>query len=99
MARKAAVTERRARDARLGFRVDGSTKQLVQRAASLERRSLTDFCLTAVARAAQEVIVRHETLVLSERDRRSFFKAITNPPRPHARLKRGFKAEQERIAP
>lgn len=41
--------ERRARGYRLGFRVDAETKKQVERAAALERRSLTDFCLTAIA--------------------------------------------------
>ncbi len=91
--------ERRAREARLGFRVDDRTKAMVERAAKLERRSLTDFCLTALTDAAREALVRHETLELSQRDRRTFFDALIHPPQPNARLRRAFKAERERIAP
>jgi Protein of unknown function (DUF1778) len=40
--------ERQPREERLGFRVDGPTKALIQRAAQLERRKLTDFCVTAL---------------------------------------------------
>jgi uncharacterized protein (DUF1778 family) len=90
---------RRGRGARLGFRVDGQTKSLVERAAELERRSLTDFCLTALAEAAERAIARHETLTLSERDRRVFFETLVNPPRIGARLRRAFKSERRRIAP
>ncbi len=100
MSRNASATkERRAREARLGFRVDGRTKEMVERAARLERRSLTDFCLTALAGAAREALARHETLALSERDRQIFFDALIHPPRPNARLRRAFKAERARIAP
>lgn len=100
MSRNAAVTrKRRAREARLGFRVDDRTKEMVERAARLERRSLTDFCLTALADAAQAALARHETLALTARDRQIFFDALINPPRPNARLRRAFKAERERIAP
>jgi uncharacterized protein (DUF1778 family) len=88
---------RRARGARLGFRVDDLTKALVERAAGLERRSLTDFCLTALAEAARQTIARHETLVLSERDRQVFFDALVNPPELHPRLRRAFEAERDRI--
>jgi len=49
--------------------VDAETKKLAERAAALERRSLTDFCLTALAQATQAVITRHETIALSERGR------------------------------
>jgi uncharacterized protein (DUF1778 family) len=99
--RRAAATakERRARKARLGFRVDDRTKQMVERAAELERRSLTDFCLTVLTEAARQAIARNHALVLSERDRQTFFDALINPPQPNARLKRAFKIEQERIAP
>jgi uncharacterized protein (DUF1778 family) len=98
--RTAAVKkERRSREARLGFRVDERTKDMVERAAELERRSLTDFCLSALTDAARKTIDLHQTLVLSERDRRLFFDTLINPPKPNARLRRAFKAARERIAP
>ena len=89
---------RRVRGARLGFRVDAHTKRLVERAATLERRSLTDFCLTVLTQATHAVIQRHEQMTLSARDREAFFDALTHPPRPNARLKRAFRAASKRIA-
>jgi uncharacterized protein (DUF1778 family) len=102
MARSAALNQsrlRRARGDRLGFRIDRETKDLVERAARLERRRLTDYCLSALAEAAEKTIARHETLSLSDRDRKAFFAALINPPRPKARLRRAFKSERRRIAP
>jgi uncharacterized protein (DUF1778 family) len=89
--------KRRTRGSRLGFRVDARTKKLVERAAELERRSLTDFCLTALVQATQATISRHESMVLSERDRLVFFDVLVHPPKPHARLKRAFRSARERI--
>jgi uncharacterized protein (DUF1778 family) len=94
-----ATKERRAREDRLGIRVDRQTKQMVARAAKLEHRSLTDFCLTALNEAARQTIARHEMLVLSERDREIFFDVLIHPPKPNARLRRAFKSERERLAP
>ncbi|HKO06341.1 MAG TPA: DUF1778 domain-containing protein [Alphaproteobacteria bacterium] len=91
--------EHRTRGARLGFRVDHDTKRLVERAAALERRKLTDYCLTALAAAAEATVARHDTLVLSERDRRAFFAALVHPAKPNRRLKRAFRRERELIAP
>jgi uncharacterized protein (DUF1778 family) len=85
------------RGSRLGFRVDVQTKKLVERAAALERRSLTDFCLTALTEATQATISRHETIVLSERDREVFFDALVHPPKPNTRLKRAFRSARERV--
>ncbi|MGD0097702.1 MAG: DUF1778 domain-containing protein [Terracidiphilus sp.] len=90
-------TERRARAHRLGFRVDAETKRLVERAAALERRSLTDFCLSALTEATQAAILRHQSLVLSERDRAAFFDALVHPPKPNARLRRAFRSARERV--
>jgi uncharacterized protein (DUF1778 family) len=89
--------KRRTRGSRLGFRVDAKTKKLVERAAALERRSLTDFCLTALAQATQATITRHETIVLSDRDREVFFDALVHPPKPNARLRRAFRSARKRI--
>jgi len=88
--------KRRTRGSRLGFRVDAATKKLVARAAALERRSLTDFCLRALTEATQATITRHETIVLSERDRAVFFDALVHSPRPNARLKRAFQSARAR---
>ncbi|MGB8259151.1 MAG: DUF1778 domain-containing protein [Terracidiphilus sp.] len=89
------VEKRRARDTRLGFRVDAETRRMVERAAALERRSMTDFCMTVLLAATRETIVRHETLVLTEQEREIFFDALVNPPEPNERLRRAY-AEAKR---
>lgn len=88
----------RTRGERLGFRVDEPTKALIERAAQLERRKLTDFCMTALTEAAKRTIAEHETIVLSDRDRAVFFEALVNPPDPNERLQRAFAAHKRRIA-
>jgi uncharacterized protein (DUF1778 family) len=90
-------TGRMTRAERLGFRLDQRTKGLIERAANLEHRKLTDFCLAALADAARRTIERHETLTLSERDRAVFFDALIHPPKPSPRLERAFAAERRRV--
>lgn len=87
----------RERESRLGFRVDAKTKRLVERAAQIERRNVTDFCLTALVDAAQQTIEREESLVLSEADRAAFFSALVSPPAPNARLRRALRRERARV--
>ncbi len=100
MARKPAKAKGDAtgRFERLGFRLDRVTKDMIQRAARLERRKLTDFCVTALAGAARRTIAEHETLTLSERDRQVFFDVLINPPKPNARLARALAEHKRRIA-
>lgn len=91
--------DRRNRGERLGFRVDPGTKALVERAAQLERRNLTDYCLSALTEAARETIARHGTLDLSASDRAAFFEALVHPPEPNPRLQRAFDAERRVVEP
>src|SRR5450432_3585297 len=94
-----AKNDRRLRAERLGFRVDKPTKALIERAARLERRKVTDFCMTALTEAARRTIAAHDTLVLSDRDRAVFFDALISPPAPSERLQRAFAEHRRRIAP
>ncbi len=91
--------DRQLRAERLGFRVDEATKALIERAALLERRKLTDFCMTALMDAARRTIAKHETLVLSERDRAVFFDALVHPPASSERLQRAFAEHKRRVMP
>ena len=89
--------ERVTRDDRLGFRLDEQTKGLIERAARLERRKVSDYCLTALIDAARRTIAEHETLSLSEQDRAAFFEAAINPPAPNERLARAFAEHRRRV--
>ena len=85
------------REERLGFRVDRPTKALIERAAELERRKLTDFCMTALTEAARRTIAQHKTIQLSDRDRTVFFDVLVNPPDPSDRLRRAFAERKRRV--
>jgi uncharacterized protein (DUF1778 family) len=99
MARSTAARseERRVRGARLGFRVDAQTKSLVERAARLERRNVTEFCLSALTEAARKSLERAESLSLTDADRAAFFDALVHPPKPNARLRRAVRGERARV--
>ena len=99
MLRKHAKTRRDApgRIERLGFRIDEETKDLIERAAYLSRRKVSDFCVTALAETARRTITEHEALVLSDRDRQAFFDVLINPPEPSERLKRALAEHKRRV--
>lgn len=82
---------------RLGFRVDEETKDLIERAAHLSRRKVSDFCVTALAETARRTIAEHDTFILSDRDRQVFFDALINSPKPNARLARALAAHKRRV--
>ncbi|WP_235006720.1 DUF1778 domain-containing protein [Calothrix rhizosoleniae] len=71
----------------LEVRISPETKALLQKAADLEGRTLTDFVIAAVRAEACRVIEQHQTLKLSVEDSEAFVDALLNPPEPNDALK------------
>lgn len=99
MPQKSAKAQRaeRSRAERLGFRVDEETKDLIERAAYLARRKVSDFCVTALTESAQRTIAEHDALMLSDRDREAFFNALMYPPKASPRLVRALVEHKRRV--
>ena len=82
---------------RFDARLNEDQKKLLQRAADLEGRSLTDFVLRSAEAAAERTIRERATLVLSIRDSQTFVDAILNPPAPGRVLRKAFRQYRRRI--
>ena len=72
---------------RLEARITPETKSLLQQAADLEGRTLTDFVISSVQAEAYRVIERHQKLKLSRAESQAFVDALLNPPAPNDALK------------
>jgi uncharacterized protein (DUF1778 family) len=83
------------RSERLEARVSKDQKALFQRAATLQGRSLTDFLIASASEAALKTVREHETLRLSERDRKIFVAALLNPPEAGKTLRQAAKRYKE----
>ena len=94
---KVQLVQKPAHKQRLGFRLDEQTKDLIERAARLESRKLTDFCVAALIDAARRTIAEHETLILSDLDREVFFDTLMSPPQASERLVRALAEHKRRI--
>jgi uncharacterized protein (DUF1778 family) len=77
----------RVRAQRLEARVTVEQKALIERAAALQGRTVTDFVLTSVQDAARRAIEAHQQLELSVRDSQAFVEALLNPKSVNARLR------------
>lgn len=76
----------RVRGERLETRVTPDQKSLIERAAALQGRTVTDFVLTSVQDAARRAIEEHQRMDLSIRDSQAFVEALINPQPVNARL-------------
>jgi uncharacterized protein (DUF1778 family) len=86
---------------RLEARTTSRVKRLIQRAAELEGRTVTDFMQDSLKKAAENVIRKHEeeTLIrLSKADSETFVRTLLNPPAPNKKLKRAARLYKDRTA-
>lgn len=78
---------RRLRAERLEARITPGQKALIEHAAALQGRSVTDFVLTSVQEAASRAIDEHQRLTLSVRDGRALVEALVLPAPGAERLR------------
>lgn len=90
------TTGTRTRAERLETRVTAEQKNLIERAAALQGRSVTDFVLTSVQDAARRAIEEHSQFALSVRDSEAFVDALINPRPVNDRLRDTVRRYRER---
>ncbi len=76
---------------RIGARITPEQKALLQRAADLTGRSLTDFVVASAQAAAEETIRRHQVIQLTARDSERLAQALLDPPAPNDKLRAAAK--------
>ena len=86
----------RARGERLETRVTADQKRLIEHAAALQGRSLTDFVLTSLQDAARRAIAEYQHLELSVRDSQAFVQALIEPRPVNDRLQDTVRRYRER---
>ncbi|MCM0610755.1 MAG: DUF1778 domain-containing protein [Ideonella sp. WA131b] len=85
------------RNARLEARVSAAQKGLLQQAAALSGRTLSEFVVASAQDAARRVIAEHESIRLSREEQLAFVQTLLNPPEPNARLQRAAKAYRQNL--
>jgi uncharacterized protein (DUF1778 family) len=79
--------EKASRTERLEARLNSEQKDLLERAAALQGRSLSAFVLASAEEAAIKTIQDHDTIKLVGRNRDAFVAALLEPPRPSKKLR------------
>jgi len=78
------------KSARLEARIKPELRELIQRAADLEGRKVSEFVTDALQNAAQQAIAGAQVLRLSIADQELFARALLAPPKPAPALRRAF---------
>jgi uncharacterized protein (DUF1778 family) len=91
-------TVQRTKMYRFDARLNEEQKFLIQRAADLEGRTMTDFVLHSAEIAAQRTIEKRAMLILTARETETFANAVLNPPDPGAVLRQAAREYRENLA-
>ena len=87
-----------ARAYRFDARLNRHQKTLIQRAADLEGRTVTDFVLHSAKAAAERTIQERSMLILSARETEKFVAAILSPPEPGPALRAAARRYKDAIS-
>jgi uncharacterized protein (DUF1778 family) len=85
------------RTARLEARLSVEQKALLQQAAALSGRTLSEFVVASAHEVATRVIQEHETVRLSRAERIAFVTALLDPPAPNKRLRQAAAAWRRQL--
>ena len=87
----------KSRGARLEARISVEQKAVLQRAATLSGRTLSEFVVASAQDAASRVIQEHETVRLSRAEQIAFVSALLKPPAANARLRQAAAAYRKQM--
>lgn len=87
----------RNRNQRIETRVTPGQKELIERAASVQGRTVTDFVITAVREAAQKAIEENNRWKLSQDQQKAFVDALMNPPAANKNLRAAYRHYKKAI--
>lgn len=76
----ATATQAAPRTERLEARLTAEQKRLLHEAAAVQGRTLTDFVVGSLVETATRVLQDRDLVVLSEKDRQVFVRALLAPP-------------------
>lgn len=97
MTKSTAATLELPRGARLEARVSSAQKNLLQRAAALSGRTLSEFVVASAQDAATRVIEAHENIRLTQAEQTAFVKTLLDPPAPSQRLRKAAAAYKKQL--
>lgn len=97
MTRAGTIVADNTRAARLEARVSPAQKSVLQRAAALSGRTLSEFVVASAHEAASKVIEDHELIRLTRAEQTTFVRSLLASPAPGSALRKAAAAYKKRL--
>ena len=85
------------RSARINLRLSEAAKRRIERAASMEGRTVSAFIVSSALETAERTIGRHEITAPARQDAMRFFDALAALPPPNDRLRAALEEHAQRV--
>ena len=85
------------RQERINIRLKGSAKRALERAASLEGKTVSQFVLNSALAQAEKAIQEHAVMRLNAQDAEAFFSALSQPVRFNNKLAAAIAEHDRRV--
>lgn len=85
------------KQARINIRLKAQTKALLERAASFEGKTVSNFIVTSAMAQAEKTVQSHEVMDLAAQDAHALFEALNKPVRFNNKLLAAFKEHDQRV--
>ena len=82
---------------RINLRLKRPAKRALERAASFEGKTVSNFILTSALAHAEKTIHKHEVMSLNNRDSEAFFNALVKPVRFNKKLAAAIEEHDQRV--
>jgi uncharacterized protein (DUF1778 family) len=82
---------------RINLRLKQSAKNLIERAATFEGKTVSSFILSSALARAEKTIHEHESIQLNEQDAQRFFDALAKPVRFNKKLTEALVEHERRV--
>lgn len=86
------------KESRLNIRCDSRARELLDKAATYTRVSVSEFVLSHALAAAEKAVLDNERITLKPDDFRAFLAALDKPAKPNAALKKAYKRHAAHVA-
>ena len=83
---------------RINLRLESSAKNLIEKAASLEGKTVSHFILHSALERGEKTVKEHETISLNMKNSRDFFDALTGPVGFNEKLTSAFEEHEQRVS-
>lgn len=95
----ATISNDEKKTARLEARLPAAIHALLQRAAAIQGRSMSEFVVAAAREAAEEAIATHDAIRITRSDQERFAAALIDPAVPAPALERAAARHDDLVEP